>query len=110
MKCIISNKETTRRIKEIPVSKEVVEFARWYRDKLNVQQKQKMRIAKRYSKKAIIDLTTCLNTFVEMRNKKYSWESIQNTILDELMLKGLIDDQEYNEKNITSDQINQTEI
>lgn len=100
MNCIINGKETSRSYKNRPVSKEVMEFAKWYRDKLNVDQKKKILLSKNKSKKAFVDLITVLNTFVVMKNKGYSWELIQTTLLDELLLKGLITDEEFNERNI----------
>lgn len=93
MICAISNIETTRNYKSVPLHRSVSEFARWYRDKLNIQQKQKGT--------RLIDLTTCLNTFIEMKKQGYAWERIQNTLLDELLNKDLLTDKEWEEKRIS---------
>lgn len=100
MKCIISEKETRTSYGTLIIHKEVLEFARWYRSKLNVQQIQKMKIVSSKNAAALVTLRACLNTFIEMKNKGYSWNNIQITLADELMLKGLLDEQEHTERTV----------
>lgn len=105
MSCIISGKETKRTFKSHLISKQVLDFAKWYRDKLNLDQKEKVRIAKQVHNISIenesncyVDLRTCIKTFHEMKSKGYSWYKIQDTLVTELVSKGLLTDEEYKEK------------
>jgi len=104
MICIIRKKETKCTFRGTPVSKEVMDFAKWYRDKLNVQQRQKINTAieankKINLKKVFVDLKSCIITFERMKSNGFSWQKIQETLIDELLLKGLLTEDEYNEKN-----------
>jgi hypothetical protein len=77
-----------------------MDFAKWYRDKLNVEQKSKREpfLKLGANKKSVnnsVNLISCLNLFIEMKNKRYSWDKIKETLKDELMKKGLLTDQEY---------------
>lgn len=100
MKCEITNLQTLNTYKKRHVHKEVMDFGRWYRDKLNVEQKGKKTTALKAGvlKKGsdnTVNLVSCLNLFIEMRNKNYSWKKIKETLKDELIKKGLLTDEEY---------------
>lgn len=100
MKCIISDKETTRKVKNQPFSKDVLEFARWYRDKLNIQQNQKINeVIKKNNNidagKAMVDLTGVLNMFIKMRRRSYGFDQIKDTLVQELYIKGIISENKY---------------
>jgi len=96
MKCLITNKETKNRYKNHPVAKIVVDFAMFYRDALNVQQKQKMAAIRSegktiVSKNNFVTTAAIISTFEKMK-RKMEWELILITLTDELVLKGLLDE------------------
>ena len=51
--------------------------------------------------KAMVTTKACLNTMIQMKAKRYSWNNIQNTLADELLLKGLLNDEEYAAKTVS---------
>jgi hypothetical protein len=72
-KCIISEKETFRKFKGTPIHEEVMEFARQYRDALNLKNTQGVLIA-----------------FITMKTQfNHSWESIKKKLIKELLDKGI---------------------
>lgn len=96
MKCIITRKETSNTYKGQPVAKIVVDFAKFYRDRLNDQQKQKMKVIMSQGKKIIskrhfVTTTATIDAFKQMSAKR-EWENILITLTDELVLKGLLDE------------------
>lgn len=105
-KCIISGRDTVRVFDGRFFAKEVLDFGKWYRDKLNIEQKEKakeaanLRIDKAQIEKSYVDLRSCLNTFIKMKNKGYAWENIKITLCDELSLKGLLSYAEFDEKTL----------
>lgn len=87
--CIVSGEETLNRYKGVLISPSVLSFAQEYRTKLNVQQISKI--------KPLVTTRSVLKMFVEMKTKhKMSWPDIKDKLNDELLLKGLITDEEYN--------------
>jgi len=73
-----------------------MDFAKFYRDCLNQEQKAKMKIIvdsgkKLASKNNFVTTTAILNAFEQMKVKK-EWELILITLTDELVLKGLLNE------------------
>ena len=74
-KCVISGVETSRNFNGVPVSKEVMEFARVYRDKA-INRKDKC-------------VRGVLSAFIEMKKFGHDWESIKKKLRSELAEKGI---------------------
>jgi hypothetical protein len=83
----------------------MIEFAKFYRDRLNIEQKKKMKIlidggAKIQSKNHFVTLSAVNELFNRMRAAGYDDVMIQNKLADELLLKGLINETEHFERTI----------
>ena len=83
----------------------MIEFAKFYRDRLNIEQKKKMKIlidggAKIQSKNHFVTLSAVNELFNRMRAAGYDDVMIQNKLSDELLLKGLINETEHFERTI----------
>ena len=85
--CLFTGRDTSNNFAGQPICKEVLDFAKWYRDKLNVQQKQKGT--------KLLDTRSCLIMFLQMKDKGHGWAEIQTKLADELLLKGLLTEEEY---------------
>ena len=71
-KCIISGMKTTHNFKGHPVHREVLEFARKYRDALNLQ-----------------NIRGVLLAFQQMQTFGHNWESIKKKLIEELKDKNI---------------------
>lgn len=74
--CIISGKETNHNFKNLPVHKEVLEFARRYRDAIATPVKSPT-------------VHSMIDTFIAMQKFGHTWDSIKKKLLDELKDKNL---------------------
>lgn len=83
------------------VNLEVLNFAIFYRDKLNIEQKQKiaqlLRMGARLDKRNKNYITTqaCLNMFFQMKKPLKSWQKIKQKLKEELLQKELITEKEF---------------
>lgn len=73
--CIISGRETTRNFDGKPVDKEVLEFARRYRD-VAINRKDAC-------------VRGVLNAFLNMKKYGHNWDSIKAKLTKELKEKGI---------------------
>lgn len=71
-KCIVSGMDTTHSFAGSPVHKEVLEFARRYRDAMN-----------------LTSVRGVLLAFMEMKKFGHDWASIKKKLIDELKDKGI---------------------
>lgn len=78
------------------------EFSSWYRDKLNIEQKLKMKTILSYHKKIhnpqsnYVTLSAVNKMFEDMeKNFNYTFEALKIKLCDELLLKGLITDEDH---------------
>lgn len=96
--CPISGKE--KKPSDL-VHPDVKSFAVFYRDKLNIEQKQKIaelvRSGARLDTKNKPYITTqaCLSMFYSMKEYGHDWQTIENKLKKELLDKNLITEKEF---------------
>lgn len=85
MSCVVSGETKNVVLYDgIPLSRNVLAFSRWYRDKLNSTRENKRKIT----------FKMAINLYGDMMKHGYKWQVITQKLTDELRNKGLLNGEE----------------